>query len=207
MTEKIFYSILRKTKNKDEITYEDLLSTFEWQLKRDQIIKRDQSHCTTCGTTPTQRIGKTHFKYYTPEEFNEIDRMLRIKEAEEAERNKDKNIGFILNIKYARPYAYPTDKPVFLHVHHKYYVMGKLPWEYNSDALITLCDTCHLDLHTKNTIKVYTNESLKESLILKPCNKCHGAGYLSEYRHVQGGVCFECFGKKYINFINTNIIL
>lgn len=30
-----------------------------------------------------------------------------------------------------------------LHVHHKFYLNGKNPWEYDESALITLCDTCH----------------------------------------------------------------
>src|SRR5260370_4869913 len=30
-----------------------------------------------------------------------------------------------------------------LHVHHRYYVQGKLPWEYPDEALITLCKQCH----------------------------------------------------------------
>ncbi len=30
-----------------------------------------------------------------------------------------------------------------LHVHHKYYEWGKDPWEYPTNALITLCDSCH----------------------------------------------------------------
>lgn len=30
-----------------------------------------------------------------------------------------------------------------LHVHHKHYIYGKNPWEYDGDLLITLCDSCH----------------------------------------------------------------
>ena len=30
-----------------------------------------------------------------------------------------------------------------LHVHHKYYLKDKKPWEYPNDALITLCEGCH----------------------------------------------------------------
>lgn len=31
-----------------------------------------------------------------------------------------------------------------LHVHHKYYVRGRDPWEYDGDALSTLCERCHV---------------------------------------------------------------
>lgn len=30
-----------------------------------------------------------------------------------------------------------------LHVHHKYYIFKKDPWEYPDDLLITLCEDCH----------------------------------------------------------------
>ena len=30
-----------------------------------------------------------------------------------------------------------------LHVHHKYYVTGREPWEYPDCALVTLCEQCH----------------------------------------------------------------
>lgn len=46
------------------------------------------------------------------------------------------------------------DKKTTLHVHHKYYLEGKLPWEYKSDILITLCENCHSWIH-KN---IPTNE-------------------------------------------------
>jgi len=34
-----------------------------------------------------------------------------------------------------------------LHVHHKGYVSTLLPWEYPDDALITLCESCHQEVH------------------------------------------------------------
>ena len=30
-----------------------------------------------------------------------------------------------------------------LHVHHKYYIYDKDPWDYSDDLLITLCNDCH----------------------------------------------------------------
>lgn len=38
-------------------------------------------------------------------------------------------------------YCGSTDKS--LHIHHNFYDMDKLPWEYDNDCLITLCDRCH----------------------------------------------------------------
>jgi len=35
------------------------------------------------------------------------------------------------------------DKESTLHVHHRYYLQDKKPWEYHIDALVTLCEDCH----------------------------------------------------------------
>lgn len=32
-----------------------------------------------------------------------------------------------------------------LNVHHRWYESGKEPWDYPADALVTLCEDCHLD--------------------------------------------------------------
>ena len=37
------------------------------------------------------------------------------------------------------------EKERTLHVHHKTYVYGKAPWDYNSNNLLTLCEDCHHD--------------------------------------------------------------
>jgi hypothetical protein len=37
------------------------------------------------------------------------------------------------------------DKETTLHVHHRYYSRGKEPWEYEQDALVTLCESCHAE--------------------------------------------------------------
>jgi hypothetical protein len=86
-----------------------------------------------------------------------------------------------------------------LHVHHKYYQKGRLPWEYPNDALITLCWDCHENLHKNESIP-FIDENGKEIGKLKPCPKCFGAGYFPEYNHIQNGVCFECNGAKYKEF-------
>ena len=30
-----------------------------------------------------------------------------------------------------------------LHVHHRYYIKGKDPWDYSNEMLLTLCEECH----------------------------------------------------------------
>jgi len=54
-----------------------------------------------------------------------------------------------------------------LQVHHRYYDKDKLPWEYDDDCFITLCNDCH-EIETKENYKCYQNFSiLKKSFIDK----------------------------------------
>ena len=44
-----------------------------------------------------------------------------------------------------------------MNVHHKRYVHGVMPWEYDTRDLITLCDDCHKKHHnTEDKIKYFT---------------------------------------------------
>lgn len=102
-----------------------------------------------------------------------------------------------------RPYL--SKEPVELHVHHKYYVDGRKPWDYPNDALITLCSECHEKLHRGRLaeVPVYTCD-LQGVYIKKnytPCQRCHGQGYLKEYLYYQGGICFRCHGRKFEELI------
>lgn len=84
-----------------------------------------------------------------------------------------------------------------LNVHHKLYVRGKKPWEYSEDNLITLCESCHKETHLKEKIPIYRiiNSSLKKESETCPCTRCNGAGYIHQYKHIQNGICFECWGE------------
>ncbi|MGJ8760860.1 MAG: HNH endonuclease [Polaribacter sp.] len=84
-------------------------------------------------------------------------------------------------------------------VHHKYYVVQKFPWEYTNDAFDTLCHSCHKTLHKNTTIPIYRLENSKyyeTTKEIERCSRCYGAGYFSEYSHVEGGVCFKCRGNN-----------
>lgn len=39
-----------------------------------------------------------------------------------------------------------------LHVHHKQYVKGRLAWEYPDAELVTLCESCHEQMHETNAM-------------------------------------------------------
>lgn len=89
--------------------------------------------------------------------------------------------------------------PKGLNIHHKYYVKDKAPWEYEDDALITLCQECHGIEHKTKKTPVYRNIHLKDiSGYAQICDRCGGEGYLPQYDHVEHGICFKCYGEGVI---------
>jgi len=98
------------------------------------------------------------------------------------------------NVKYRTVYAR------CLHVHHEYYQDNTLPWDYPDDALRTLCWMCHEELHAEQPVK-WLNEYGFPKGVLKPCERCYGAGYIPKYSHVENGICFKCNGAKYSSFM------
>jgi hypothetical protein len=85
-----------------------------------------------------------------------------------------------------------------LQVHHRYYVLSKLPWDYPDDALLTLCQVCHVELHRTQQVPVY--EEMDGKLVkrsLRPCIRCLGAGWFPQWTHIEEGVCFKCRGAMF----------
>lgn len=39
------------------------------------------------------------------------------------------------------------DSESTLHVHHKQYIKGREPWEYDDNQLVVLCESCHHEEH------------------------------------------------------------
>lgn len=92
--------------------------------------------------------------------------------------------------------VFSKEKQLFkgLNIHHKYYIVGHKPWEYDNDALVTLCKDCHQKRHLKSPIYVYDdNHSTKG--VCEICDRCGGSGYLPQYSYVQKGICFKCGGE------------
>ena len=50
-------------------------------------------------------------------------------------------------------------KDVELHVHHKYYLPNREPWDYTDKALITLCGACHDKEHAGRDISEFFRKS------------------------------------------------
>lgn len=94
---------------------------------------------------------------------------------------------------------YIDKNPIFtfatLHIHHKYYIKGRNPWEYENDALVTLCADCHQKRHQTTNIPMFssTKELLKSNLPI--CDRCQGRGYIPQYYYHCEGICFKCFGE------------
>jgi 5-methylcytosine-specific restriction endonuclease McrA len=85
-----------------------------------------------------------------------------------------------------------------LHVHHTYYQIDKLPWQYPDESLQTLCRSCHEKVHDEEVIPVRDANGVKIGSY-KPCTRCNGAGGFPEYKHVENGICFQCRGDKYLS--------
>lgn len=82
-----------------------------------------------------------------------------------------------------------------LHIHHTYYQQGKYAWQYPNEALLTLCWDCHEELHENTEIEIKDVNGVtvgKKNV----CSRCHGAGYIPKYSHVEQGICFSCYGEK-----------
>jgi len=83
-----------------------------------------------------------------------------------------------------------------LHIHHRFYQIGKLAWEYPDEAFQCLCWDCHENLHKNQYVKVFDEMGIELGAKLV-CSRCHGAGWFPEYSHVQSGVCFKCLGSRF----------
>jgi len=124
--------------------------TQEWLTKRNQILKRDNYSCQSCNT-------------FNPSEgwvsvYNDSKNDLEL-------HNYDSNTceyiiasqksGITLTIDYGWGIWLVT--PI-LQIHHKKYIQGRLPWEYENDDLITLCKECHNKQHLSNKIPLYDTD-------------------------------------------------
>lgn len=83
-----------------------------------------------------------------------------------------------------------------LNVHHKYYINGLMPWEYDDDALVTLCQECHKKRHETAIPKYKTlSKNIIDCCYCHKCDRCCGSGYLPQYNYIQNGICFKCGGE------------
>lgn len=192
-------------------TYVQLLFTWEWVGFREQIKARDNFSCMKCGvTTITEyteeekrvllekqraEVEQEPFMYFG--ENNESERQAREQEGSLSDLEVLKMFGILrLKNEIIDPIGYLKSSRPMLEVHHKSYKFGALPWKYPTDWLITLCNTCHHEIHFGNeaTRKVYKDFKKQEEVLLHKCGKCGGSGYIPEYAYINSGVCYQCWG-------------
>ena len=181
------------------LTYYELLNTIEWGDKRKFVIHRDGGICQICkkGETITKYNSQKEKEYYwvvIPENVRQYKNSYF----------EDGNLlsFFILD---DRDFIYTkAARHSILHVHHKYYIKGTLPWDYKDDCFLTLCVHCHFTLHETEQIPVYVKNSngTYEKTELTPCSRCNGAGILPQFDYYMGGICFRCWGAKYDQFLS-----
>ncbi len=166
-----YKDLLNEYGNIEKIPYSELIETIEWFEKRKQILERDNNRCTLCfkkGTNVSKQELDGSYQYLWDELKNGT------------------------NIRYY------SNKQIWMHVHHKFYIKNKLQWDYRDEDLITYCNWCHFTYHENNKIQFFENinEKLVE-LFYTPCPRCFGSGWFPQYKHVENGICFECRGARF----------
>jgi hypothetical protein len=176
-----------------KVPYHIQLETKEWCDKRNKIIIRDKNTCQNCH-------GRC-IDDYNPKFVYNINKLFSEPSIyEEVELIKTIKIPFttdFIEYKAIDMELVPILNPLFPHVHHKYYIIDNLAWDYPNDALILFCHKCHLSYHKDNIVPVYKSMDLNDKIEMKPCFRCNGAGHFPEYKHVENGVCFQCKGARY----------
>jgi hypothetical protein len=163
-------------------SYSELLNCKEWQDRRRDIKKKNNNFCSICkksGPHDYKPRLQGRLTIFVPILYDvEVDQMGMCKHVEiEMSPNSE------------------------LHIHHKYYVLSRLPWEYADEDLLLVCKTCHDEIHSNEQIICYKSEHDKKYFHLTPCHRCDGTGYLPEYHYHENGVCFQCSGAGYLELI------
>ena len=186
-----YYTIKHLLDESGRIPYETLLSTSEWQQFRSVIIERDNHTCTRCNQPETTKLHPDDNGYFRAPTQQEIDNVVQPPEF-------DLGGGIILKLKAPTITGKKIENPIILHVHHLYYIFDHLPWQYNNNALVTVCHECHTEIHKTQKIPTYDDQELEEELNLVTCDKCFGTGFLQQYNYFHDGICFKCMGYKFL---------
>lgn len=182
---KSYSELLKIYSHPSQISYEELLCTTEWITKRDKIVQRDNCKCSNCGKSATlyvNGLGSIWLREDHKKDYGWFKVGADLIEKE---------------VNWVEYFHEEADRPYILHVHHSYYILSKLPWDYPDEDLITLCNWCHFDFHKDNKVPVYMNDRKAEIVHVDFCWKCKGAGWFPHYKHVANGICFECRGQRF----------
>jgi hypothetical protein len=198
MTTYSTYSKLQQQQG-NTICYADLLLTAEWRAKRQSILQRDGYTCSQCHKGETLLWPHAETGVYVP---HEVRKPLQLRGQALYVLNEDGLQCFRIN-KPEQIHFVAASENRRMHVHHRLYIHGRLPWVYDDEHLETMCEKCHFDWHRKYRAKVYRQigSNLIEMGKLTPCIRCNGAGRFPEYSHVEAGICFRCRGACYEEWI------
>lgn len=213
---KIPFSQLLRDFSNQYVPYEALLKTVEWQERREQIFKRDNKKCQKCGKWATTKFDTSVGDARTEGEWVWADELVEFADPSSSSYTPPQIFG--PDAKYFGlgqgdvgwlPMIYAS-KPHHLELHHRYYLRSALPWQYEDEALITLCNWCHREVHANGaSIPVYPSQSARDAVLrhytnsqtnvghYTSCSRCNGTGSLPMYNHVQAGVCFRCNGAGF----------
>lgn len=94
-----------------------------------------------------------------------------------------------------------------LHVHHKYYIEGLKPWEYDDEALISLCKRCHESVTTDKDDLYYLFLQVRDlfrssgfSDAIFNTILCHFSSFLEFY-----GTEMQYDNEMVLNFIDSAV--
>lgn len=174
------------------ILYSEKLKTIEWAQRREIILLRDKFTCQKCQIKHSKIINDIAYINYTEEEEEKF-----MKEFEEEILKFQKIMSLNFSIPNPERPLHQDYQPKYLHVHHKYYIKNTHPWNYPDGALMSVCGSCHQEIHNTENIPVYNNELMDTKLSLTKCSRCNGSGHLSKYHYYMDGICFECNGNKF----------
>ena len=141
-----------------------------WEDKRMEILERDNFTCQICKQFNPE-LGMVEF-------YDEVENQVELHSYNNSPDPfqasyliAQSKTGYSFNISFGICW------PVFpiMQVHHKKYINGKESWDYDNEDLITLCKKCHIELHLRQTISIYSEDnSLIEERMFLPVD--FGAG-------------------------------
>ena len=157
------------------LPYSDLLMQPEWKILRKKILEKKNYTCNCCKKRAT---------YYN---FDYHEKRARYFYAQDDSEVFEKE----------------KQEQVILHIHHKYYINKRLPWQYIKTCFEVLCKHCHFNFHKENEVPylIEQNNTLIQVNNMTACTRCCGAGHLPQYHYYHNGICFKCMGAKYNELI------
>ena len=209
------------------MTYQDLLQRPEWKSRREEILKTNNYECQKCKYPHITSIFEDDVFFFdnTDIDILKFERVFgkglleTFSNSDEIERicvtylKSSKQISLQIDVKEFIYSSFggighrinstileiPINNIIIrnLHIHHKSYIRGRMPWDYEDANLITLYEDCHGRMHQETQIPIYSeNNTFLENL--ETCPRCGGSGYIEQFHYVQNGICFQCHGEGVI---------